>query len=199
MTQPPQWPAQPYPTPPKRNRVWRWTVAIGVVVALAVVAVAAVVFVGNKNDSETGGPEERLAAGQCVTSDDFSAGRMAPTDCDDPLAVYELAVTTDSDVCPDGQGAKGSYFVSESTDTGELRCFVPNLMKGECYLVNLADKQLNRVDCADAAEKADGPVRAFEMRERIENSRDTSQCGEGTTLWSFGKPLRLYCLKSIAN
>ncbi|MGV9798893.1 hypothetical protein ACWDTP_12635 [Mycobacterium sp. NPDC003449] len=224
MTQPPQWPGQwgpqppqqqpppgswgppqqpyppypghlPPPLPPQKSRAWIWGVIAAVcVVGLVAVGVLALVLVHSGALNVTLGGQ--LSEGQCVTSDDYSAGKLQSSDCSDLDAVYEFAGKTDEGRCPDGKpAAEGSYFVFVPTDGGDQWCFAMNLSEGECYLLDLDESTMTHVACAQANSRAGGPVRALHVTDRIDDGTDTSQCGPVTL--SYSQPERAYCFEAI--
>jgi hypothetical protein len=188
---PPPWPPA---APPKRRGPWRPLLIVGAVLVAVVVVIVVVtqaLLPGRKAD---------LTVGQCVSSADYEAYQLRATDCSDVDAVYEYAGKATLDICPDGKRADdGSYFIVIDKNHNEKSCFAANLKEGECYLLDIAAKQVNHAACAQAASKANSHTGGFKVSQRIDGSSDESRCPAGTKAWAFIAPHRVYCLQKMAD
>ena len=140
-----------------------------------------------------------LTVGQCVSSDDYAALNLRPTDCADIDAVYQFAGKAERGKCPDGERVEdGVYFYLEKTNKEQL-CFALNLRQGECYLMDLSEKTMAHEACADAPSRANATTGALKVRERIDGEVDETRCPTDTTPLAYPEPVRLYCLEKAAG
>lgn len=183
------------PTQPRKpRRAWPWVGGVGV----AVTAITALVTIAVRHDGgggSGGGGGAALRPGQCVSSDDYAAYRMQPTDCDDPAAVYEFAGTAAMSICPDGnQTQDGAYFLEAPDQHSDVLCFALNLRQGSCYLWDLSAKTVTPLDCSEASSRATSTAGAVKVAERVDGSSDGSRCAPEAKAMVFAVPARVYCL-----
>ena len=161
----------------------------GVATVIGVVLVAVVIVALVKHQ------DPALAVGDCVSSDDYAALDLRPTNCSDIDAVYQYAGKAERGKCPDGERVEdGVYFYLEKTNKEQL-CFALNLRQGECYLMDLSEKTMTHEACASAPSLASSTTGALKVRERIDGEVDESRCPTDTTPLAYTDPARLYCLE----
>lgn len=163
---------------------------LGGLAAVIGVVLAAVVIVAVVKHQAPG-----LAVGQCVSSEDYAALNLRPTDCANIDAVYQYAGEAEQGKCPDGERVEdGVYFYLEKTNAEQL-CFALNLRQDECYLMDLSEKTMTHEACAEAPSKTSSTTGALKVRERIDGEMDESLCPTDTTPLAYSDPARLYCLE----
>lgn len=167
---------------------------LGGLTAVIGVVSAAVVIVAVVKHQAPG-----LAVGQCVSSEDYAALNLRPTDCANIDAVYQYAGKAEQGKCPDGERVEdGVYFYLEKTN-GEQLCFALNLRQDECYLMDLSEKTMTHEACASAPSKTSSTTGALKVRLRIDGEMDESLCPTDTTPLAYSDPARLYCLEEASG
>jgi hypothetical protein len=127
----------------------------------------------------------RLAIGNCFTNTVVSEQPdWSPHSCTDAEAVLQYAGDADSNGnCPDGKQADSAYLSLQHE--GIRICFAPNLLEGQCYAAEHADKSLRHADCTDKD--------AIRVVKRIDGSTDESACPENTHAVTYARPATTYC------
>lgn len=213
--QPPNpWPGQqqppPYGTPnpmagfppaPKRSGIKPWMWIVGVLVLLTLIA--GVLNTVRKAGHHTTAAGD-LKPGQCITNDDYIKYHFTTTtSCESSDAVYELAGETAMGICPDGKRVQdGPYFyVTRNQDDpkSESLCFALNLHQGDCYAMDLTEKSVTHIDCAQASTIANSHTGAFKVAKRADGSTDGTTCSTGDKPWVFTSPQRVYCLTKLVE
>lgn len=209
---PQPWPGQPQqpyygpPTPlsgfppPKRSGIKPWMVIVGVIAVLALISGVANAVLKASHRAEAAGD---LKTGQCLTTDDMNKFHFRPTSCDSPDAVYELAGQTTMGICPDGKRVQdGPYFyATKNSDDpkAESMCFALNMHQGECYSLDLTEKIVTHIDCAQASTTANSHTGVFKVAKRVDGSSTETACGAGEKAMIFTVPDRVYCLAKLVE
>lgn len=189
-----------FPQPPKRSGVKPWMVIVGVLAVLALLGGVTNVIRKAGHHTAAGGD---LKAGQCLTTDDMNKFHFTPSSCESPGAVYELAGDTAMGICPDGKRLQdGPYFYAtrNSDDPkAESMCFALNMRQGECYSLDLAEKIVAHIDCAQAPTIANSHTGVFKVAKRADGTSTETVCGTGEKAMVFTVPERVYCLSKLVE
>lgn len=207
---PQPWPSQPpagygpppppagFPPPPKRSGVKPWMLIVGVLALLALFGGVTNVIRKASHHGAAGGD---LKTGQCITTDDMNNFHFTATSCDSPNAVYELAGLTAMGICPDGKRVQdGPYFYATRNQDDpkvESMCFALNMRQGECYSLDLTEKSVTHIDCAQASTTANSHTGVFTVAKRVDGSSTETVCATGDKAMIFTVPERVYCLSKL--
>lgn len=186
--------------PPKRSGIKPWMLIVGILTVLALIG--GVANTVRKADGRAAGAGD-LKTGQCLTTDDMNKFHFRSTSCDSPDAVYELAGQTAMGICPDGKRVQdGPYFYAtrNSDDPkAESMCFALNMRQGECYSLDLTEKIVTHIDCAQASTTANSHTGVFKVAKRVDGSSTETVCVAGEKAMIFTVPERVYCLAKLVE
>ena len=180
---PPYPPAAGYqmpPPPPRPKPAGTGFIIAGVVLlVLGALGIVGSTLVGGHH--EASGP----TIGDCYTNAVVSdPPDWSPHSCTDTNAVLQYAADADSSGnCPDGKQASSAYLSVQRQ--GVRVCFAPNMLEGQCYASEHADKSLRHADCTEP--------RTIKVVKRVDGSTDKSVCPNHTRAVIYTQPGRTYC------
>ena len=176
-------PAGGYPMPPQPGRPkpagTGFIIAGVVLLVLGTLGIVGSTLVGGHH--EASGP----TIGDCFTNAVVSdPPDWSPHSCTDTNAVLQYAADADSSGnCPDGKQASSAYLSVQRQ--GVRICFAPNMLEGQCYASEHADKSLRHADCTEP--------RTIKVVKRVDGSTDKSACPKHTRAVIYTQPGRTYC------
>ncbi|MUL78850.1 proline-rich domain-containing protein [Mycolicibacterium sp. CBMA 226] len=186
--------------PPKRSGIKPWMVIVGVIAVLALISGVANMVLKANHRAEAAGD---LKTGQCLTTDDMNKFHFRSTSCDSLDAVYELAGLTAMGICPDGKRVQdGPYFyATKNSDDpkAESMCFALNMRQSECYSLDMSEKIVTHIDCAQASTTANSHTGVFKVAKRVDGSSTETVCVAGEKAMIFTVPERVYCLAKLVE
>jgi hypothetical protein len=155
-------------------------IAIGVVVlVLGGIGIVGATLADRQKSSR------RPAIGNCFTNAVVKdRPEWTPRRCTDAEAVLLYAANADANGnCPDGKQSNSVYL--SLLHDGVRMCFAPNLLVGQCYASERADKSLRHANCTDK--------HTIRVVKRVDGSTDKSICPKHTRAVIYTQPARTYC------